>query len=58
MLPATSKLCAAISYRHLRNMTGESGLGQPCPAAWDTARGSGILSLLSQAEWEFLAKVY
>ncbi|XP_063304477.1 steroidogenic acute regulatory protein, mitochondrial [Pelobates fuscus] len=22
MLPATSKLCAAISYRHLRNMTG------------------------------------
>lgn len=23
MLPATFKLCAAISYRHLRNMTGE-----------------------------------
>ncbi|XP_023802434.1 steroidogenic acute regulatory protein, mitochondrial-like, partial [Cyanistes caeruleus] len=22
MLPATSKLCAAISYHHLRNMTG------------------------------------
>lgn len=26
MLPATFKLCAAISYRHLRNMTGE-GMG-------------------------------
>lgn len=29
MLPATFKLCAAISYRHLRNMTGE-GMGG-CP---------------------------
>lgn len=23
MLPATFKLCAGISYRHMRNMTGE-----------------------------------
>ena len=35
MLPATFKLCAAISYRHLRKMTGEgpegrdAGLGEP-----------------------------
>lgn len=29
MLPATFKLCAAISYRHLRNMTGEGTGGCP-----------------------------
>lgn len=50
MLPATFKLCAAISYQHLRNMTGEgpgrrdTGLGEPLAggvAGREEAGGSG-----------------
>lgn len=36
MLPATFKLCAAISYRHLRNMTGEG------PGDWDAELGEPL----------------
>lgn len=39
MLPATFKLCAAISYQHLRNMTGE-GLG-----AWGGLGGAPLPEL-------------
>ncbi|XP_054031057.1 steroidogenic acute regulatory protein, mitochondrial isoform X2 [Dryobates pubescens] len=60
MLPATSKLCAAISYRHLRNMTGlrrqaavtisqelsKLACHSPGPGAWITQvrRRSSLLS--------------
>ncbi|KAL2092240.1 hypothetical protein ACEWY4_012038 [Coilia grayii] len=58
MLPATFKLCAGISYRHMRNMTGLrknamvaishklSGLTDPGPSSWisQVRRRSSLLS--------------